>query len=217
MAMAKRADEPTRSCFVTRRRAAKEELVRFVVDPTGEVRADVAGRLPGRGMWLSAERDVVDSAVGRNLFARAARRQVRVDPDLAEEVGRLLAARVLDGLGLARRAGEVIGGFEKVRAALGGRGAAVLVEASDAAADGRRKLQSLAPHLPVIVAFDRSELGRALGRDEVVHVAVSSGVLARRLVSDARRLDGFRPGALDEAARAARSVHPEVQAATGLR
>lgn len=217
MAMAKRADDPTRSCFVTRRRRARDELVRFVVDPAGEVRADVAGRLPGRGMWLSAERDVLDRAVGRNLFARAARRQVRVDPDLAEEVGRLLAARVLDGLGLARRAGEAVGGFEKVRAALGGRGAAVLVEASDAAADGRRKLRSLASHVPVIVAFDRSELGRALGRDEVVHVAVAPGALAQRLVSDARRLDGFRPGSLEEVARATPSVHPEVQAATGLR
>lgn len=215
--MAKRADDPVRSCFVTRRRCAREELVRFVVDPGGEVRPDVAGRLPGRGMWLSAERDVVDKAVGRNLFARAARRPVRVDPGLADEVERLLAARVLDGLGLARRAGELVGGYEKVRAALAGRRVAVLVEAQDAAADGRRKLRSLAPDAPVIAAFGRSELGRALGRDEVVHVAVAPGTLAQRLVTDARRLDGFRPGSLHAAATTAASVHPEARVAIGSR
>lgn len=215
--MATAKDEPRRTCFVTRREAPREGLIRFVVDPEDRVRADVAARLPGRGIWLSAARDVVGKAVARNMFSRAARRQVRVDPDLADEVERLLAARVLDGLGLARRAGDVVVGFEKVRGALRAGRVGVLVEASDGAADGRRKLHGPAPDLPVIGAFGRFELGRALGRDEAVHVAVAPGALARRLVTDAKRLDGFRSGSFDGAAPVGAPIHDDVQAVAGSR
>ena len=192
-----RRDVTERRCLVTREATDRERLIRFVVDPAGRVLPDLDQRLPGRGMWLSAERDVVNKAGARRLFAKAARAPVQVDADLADQVERLLAQRVLDGLGLARRAGQVAMGFEQVRMWLRSSSAAVLVAAADGAADGREKLRRLAPHLPMITALSRAEMGAALGRESLVHVAVGPGGLARRLVRDAARLAGFRPGALE--------------------
>jgi predicted RNA-binding protein YlxR (DUF448 family)/ribosomal protein L30E len=171
-------------------------MVRFVLDPAGQVVPDVDGRLPGRGMWLSAERNVLNRAVAANMFARAARMRVKVAANLADQVERLLAGRALDCLGLARRAGQVAMGFDQVRAYLRSSSAAVLVAAADSAADGRRKLHRLAPGLPVITAFSRAELGAALGRSAAVHVAVAPGGLARRLIGDVQRLAGFRSDVL---------------------
>lgn len=191
------ADEPQRRCIVTRRSRDRRELLRFVLDPEGRVRLDLEQRLPGRGMWLSADRDVVNKAVEKNLFARAARTRAVVPADLAAEVERLLARRALDTLGLARRAGAVSAGFEQVRAALRADDVAALLAAADGALDGRRKLHRLATDLPLITAFSRAELGAALGRDDMVHVAVAPGSLARRLLSDVERLAGFRPEAIE--------------------
>jgi ribosomal protein L7Ae-like RNA K-turn-binding protein len=157
------------------------------------VRPDPDARLPGRGMWLSADRNVLDKAVARNVFARAARAPVQAEVDLVEQVERLLARRALDTLGLARRAGQVAMGFERVRLRLRAGTAAVLVAASDGAADGGRKLRALAPRLPLITAFSSTELGAALGRERLVHVAVAPGGLAQRLLRDVERLAGFRP------------------------
>jgi hypothetical protein len=206
MRMAATAESMERRCLVTRESRDPSRLVRFVVDPEGRVRPDLEQRLPGRGMWLSAERDVVDKAVGKNLFAKAARAQVRAEPDLASEVERLLARRALDTLGLARRAGALNAGFEQVRARLQAEGAAVLVAASDAARDGRAKLRRLAPALPVVTAFSSRELGAALGREMVVHAAVAPGGLARRLLCDVERLAGFRPDAVEWPERRAQSL-----------
>jgi predicted RNA-binding protein YlxR (DUF448 family)/ribosomal protein L30E len=191
--MAERTDATTRRCLVTRQVLPRERLLRFVVDPEGCVRPDPDARLPGRGMWLSADRNVVNKAVARNLFARAARAPARVEVDLAEQIERLLARRALDTLGLARRAGQVAVGFEQVRLSLRAGTAAVLVTATDAAADGRRKLRGLAPQLPLITAFTSTELGAALGRESLMHVAVAPGGLAQRLLRDVERLAGFRP------------------------
>lgn len=208
-----------RRCLVTRQSGAPERMIRCVVDPDGEVRPDLARRLPGRGMWLSADRDVVNRAVGRNLFAKAMKAPVRVRPDLADEIERLLARRALDSLGLARRAGQVCAGFDQVRIGLRTREAAVLLEASDGAADGRRKLRRLAPEVPVVTAFASAELGAALGRESVVHVAVAPGPLATRLIGDVERLAGFRAGAIEWPATPSRpaSEPTMMQPATGPR
>jgi len=216
--MAKPAKSTQRRCLVTRESRDPGRLVRFVVDPEGIVRPDIEQRLPGRGMWLSAERDVVDRAVAKNLFAKAARAQVRARPDLAAEVERLLARRALDTLGLARRAGQLTAGFERVRVWLQTEAAAILVAASDAAADGRAKLRRLAPDLPVVTAFSSSELGAALGREMLVHAAVAPGGLARRLLCDVERLAGFRPDVIEWPARSAESLESSaIPATTGSR
>jgi predicted RNA-binding protein YlxR (DUF448 family)/ribosomal protein L30E len=192
--MARRTDGSERRCLVTRVVKGPDQMIRFVLDPAGRVVPDVDGRLPGRGMWLSADRNVLNKAVAANLFARAAGVRVQVEADLVAQVERLLVGRALDCLGLARRAGQVAMGFDQVRACLRSSAAAVLIAAADSAADGRRKLRGLALDLPVITAFSKAELGAALGREGEVHVAVAPGGLARRLIDDVRRLAGFRAG-----------------------
>lgn len=192
-----RADGAQRRCLVTRASGERNQLIRFVLDPEHRVLPDLDERLPGRGMWLSADRDVVNKAVAGRLFARAARAPAAAETDLADTVERLLARRALDSVGLARRAGQVVVGFEQVRAWLRASKAAVLIAAADGAAEGRAKLRRLAPDLPLVTAFSRAELGACIGRDDVVHVAVAPGGLAQRLLRDVERLAGFRPGALD--------------------
>ncbi len=185
-------DPKMRRCLVTRSTLDRACMVRFVVDPGGTILPDVDERLPGRGIWLSAGRDVVNKAVEKRLFGRAAKRSVTVLDGLADRIEALLTRRFYDGLGLARRAGHIVMGFDQVQAVLAGSGAAVLLAAADGAEDGRRKLRHLALKLPLITAGPGGDLGAALGREHLVHAALLPGKLAARTVRDARRLAGFR-------------------------
>ncbi len=155
---------------------------------------DVAGTLPGRGLWLTAGRDIVALAVTKRLFARAARQPVIVDDDLADRVEALLAERCRDRIGLARRAGQAVMGFVKVETALAQGRAGVLLAAADGAADGRNRLRTLAAGLPLVEQLTGAELGAAFGREHVVHAAVAPGRIAQTLIADAARLAGFRSG-----------------------
>lgn len=185
---------PERRCAVTGVRGPKERMIRFVVSPSDEMVFDAARKLPGRGIWLSPRRDVVNLAVAKKAFARAARRAVSVAPDLADRVEAQLARRCLDDLGLARRAGAAVCGFDKVRAELDAKRVALLVLARDASEGQKAKMRGPAAGLPVIELFDGSELGAAFGRDIAVHVSLAPGALAQRLLDDATLLAGFRPG-----------------------
>jgi ribosomal protein L7Ae-like RNA K-turn-binding protein len=148
--------------------------------------------LPGRGLWVSAERAALEKACERGLFARAARRPIAVAPDLIDEVEGQLTARALDLLGLARRAGGLVTGFDQVRRTLAAGRAAVLIEASDGARHGRARLGALARDIPVIAHFDGAALSRSVGRDNVVHAALAPGRLADRFVQESARLGRVR-------------------------
>ena len=193
---------PERRCIVTRSVHKRDLLIRFVVDPKGNVAPDVHDRLPGHGMWLSAERDVLNKAVEKRLFGRVAGQSVNVIDGLADQVERLLTRRFHDALGLSRRAGQIVMGFEQVQALLASAKVASLLQAADAAEDGRRKLRHLAPDLPLVVAGSRDEIGSALGRESLVHAALLPGKLAKRTLRDAMRLSGFRADIAVEGAEA---------------
>ncbi len=183
--------------LVTGEVMAEERLIRFVVGPDSTVVPDLARKLPGRGMWVAADRLSVATAARKSLFARSAKTKLTASVDLAEQVDALLARRVLDSLGLAKRAGDLVSGFEKVAAALTAGRAAWLVEASDGAPDGRRKILAAArkspkpPHLMGV--YTALELGLALGRENVIHTAFLAGRGADRWTFDVLRLSGFRP------------------------
>jgi uncharacterized protein len=181
-----------RRCIVTGEVRDKGALLRFVLDPDGRIVPDVAGKLPGRGLWLTPRRDIVATAIAKRHFARAARQPVAVDDDLVDRIEGLLAARCRDEVALARRAGQAVMGFAQVETALAKRRAAVLLAASDGSADGRAKLRALAPALPVVGQLTAAELGAAFGREHVVHAALAPGRLATALAADAARLAGFR-------------------------
>jgi len=176
---------------------AEERLIRFVAGPDGMVVPDLARKLPGRGIWVAADRASVETAVRKNLFARSAKAKLTAPKDLADQVDRLLLRRVLDGLGLAKRAGDLISGFEKVSTALTSGKAAWLIEASDGAPDGRRKILAVARKSPrqprMMAAFSAEELGLALGGENVIHTAFLAGRGADRWTFEVLRLSGFRP------------------------
>jgi uncharacterized protein len=169
--------------------------VRFVVAPDGAVVPDIAARLPGRGLWLTARRDIVEAAVAKRLFGRAARESVMVSGDLADRVEFLLRQRCADLIGLARRSGKAVAGYEKVRSALRDGEAAVLLAAADGGEGGREKVRAAAPALPLVEVLTAAELGAAFGREHVVHAVVGPGRLAKALLGDAARLAGFRAAA----------------------
>ncbi len=171
---------------------AKAALVRFVVAPDGTLVPDVAARLPGRGLWLTARRDIVEAAMAKRLFGRAARKPVTVSADLADRVELLLRQRCADLIGLARRSGKAVAGYEKVRSALRDGDAAILLAAADGGEGGREKVRSAGPDLPLVDVLTAAELGAAFGRDHVVHAVVGPGRLAAALLVEAARLVGFR-------------------------
>lgn len=173
--------------------------MRFVVGPDGAVVPDVAARLPGRGLWLTARRDIVQAAVAKRLFGRAAREPVAVSGDLADRVEFLLRQRCSDLIGLARRSGKAVAGYEKVRSALRDGEAAVLLAAADGGESGREKVRSAGAGLPLVDVLTAAELGAAFGREHVVHAAIGPGRLAAAVMVEAARLVGFRaaPGGFE--------------------
>ena len=148
-------------------------MIRFAVSPEGFVVPDLEGTLPGRGLWVTADRNTLIKAFKKSAFGKAARRSVRVDRNLPDLVETLLKRRCLETIGLARRAGIAVAGFEKVREALKHGKAGVLLAASDGAEDGRAKVRGLAGDAPVIDLFDSGDLGHAFGRDHAVHAMLA--------------------------------------------
>jgi predicted RNA-binding protein YlxR (DUF448 family) len=189
----------------------RDALVRFVVGPDGAVVPDIEARLPGRGLWLTPRRDIVERAVAKRVFARAARRPVTVPPELADRLEAMLARRCGDSLGLARRAGLAVAGFDRVGEAVRRGRAALLLFALDGAEAGRRKLGALGRDLSSAAVLTAEELGAAFGRERIVHVAVGGGTLCRRLLVDLSRLQGFRTGAALEQATDFAPARPAVE------
>jgi len=189
---------PQRSCIVTRRAAAPGELIRFVRAPDGAVVPDLDNKLPGRGVWVSASRATLETAVRKRVFARGFKADAIADPDLPERVDRLLAARVLGLLGLARKAGEVITGFDKVDKAARRRPLAVIFHAADGAEDGLRKIQAALlaggqkDNAFLVRAFNSEELSLALGIANVIHAAVPAGPMGVAVAERALRLARYR-------------------------
>jgi predicted RNA-binding protein YlxR (DUF448 family) len=173
------------------------KLIRFVAGPEARVVPDLGRKLPGRGLWVAASREAVETAARKGLFARAAKAKLAAQPDLADQVAALLHSRLLAGLGLARKAGDLTFGFEKVLAVVGQGKAAWLIEASDGAEDGRRKVLAAARRASsqprLLAAFSSSELSLALGAPNVIHTAFLAGRGAERWTLDVERLAGFRP------------------------
>jgi predicted RNA-binding protein YlxR (DUF448 family) len=187
----KTRDEPDRRCIVTGDVQPKAGLVRFVVSPEGQVLPDLAGKLPGRGIWVTAERQTIEKAAKKGLFARAAKAPVTVPENLMDMVESGLARRVVETISLARKAGRAVAGFEKVKGWLADGKAKVLLQASDGSERGKGKLWT-----PEggrwFGCLTAAELGLAFGRDSVIHGALGAGGLSERVVEEAAKLTGLR-------------------------
>jgi predicted RNA-binding protein YlxR (DUF448 family) len=184
-----------RQDLVTRQVLDESRLIRFVPAPDGSVAPDLARKLPGRGLWVAADRASIETAVKKNLFARSAKAPLKPAADLADLVEKLLVRRCLDQLGLARREGVLISGFEKSAANLRAGKVAWVIEAADGSADGRGKILALARHQTAKVcgAFTVDELSLALGLENAIHAVLLAGGRAERWTMEVERLAGFRP------------------------
>ncbi|MEM7720004.1 MAG: RNA-binding protein [Pseudomonadota bacterium] len=186
-----RSDGPERKCIASGEVQPKYGLIRFVVGPDAQIVPDVAGKLPGRGIYVAADRSALDKAVAKKLFARGAKQSVEVRADLTDEVERQLARRVVDLIALSRKSGRAVAGYEKVKAWLQMEEALVLIQAVDGSGRGKTKLST--PHFGSYIGWLTSdELGLAFGRQTVIHGALASGGLTQRVVEEANRLRGVR-------------------------
>ena len=187
-----------RRCIASAESLPRERLIRFVVGPDDGLVPDLAERLPGRGLWITADRDMIGTAISRGLFAKAARRRVQADVGLVDRVEELLVRRLANTMGLAQSAGRAVQGFDGIEAWLktgqkkNTRVAGVLVAARDASERGTEKFKGLAFDVPLIRPLTSDEMGQALGRSDATYVAVERGNFSERLLIDAERLQGFR-------------------------
>jgi predicted RNA-binding protein YlxR (DUF448 family) len=186
-----------RFCAVTGSVKPVDDMIRFVLTPDGAPVADLKRRLPGRGIWITATRDALQTAIARKAFSRSFKRDVRVSPDLADVTERLLEQAALDAL--AQKAGKVAIGFGKVESALAGDEVTAVLHAAEAAPDGVRKLEATRRRteqsdgkIAVIGRFGAAQLDLALGRSNVVHAALLSGRESKAFLARFARLERFR-------------------------
>lgn len=187
-----REDGPERRCIVTGESQPKAGLIRFVVGPDAQIVPDVLGRLPGRGIYVVADRAAIAKAASKGLFSRAARQAVKAPDGLAEQVESLLARRVIELLSLARKAGQAVTGYEKVKDWLVKGQAIALIQASDGSERGKSKLRPPERKNGFIGCLSAQEMGLAFGREHAIHGALAAGGLGLRVVEEAARLAGFR-------------------------
>jgi len=188
----KKRDASERRCIVTGDAQPKSGLIRFVVGPDNQIVPDLLEKLPGRGIWVSADRATLDKAIDKGLFARGAKQAVKVPDGLIDVVEAGLARRVVELISLARKASRAVTGYEKVKGWLISERARVLIQASDGSGRGKSKLRSPEGKGTFIGILTANELGLAFGRENVIHGALAAGGLTQRVVEEAAKLKGLR-------------------------
>ncbi len=185
------AEGPGRKCIVTGETGPKHGLIRFVAGPEGQLVPDIMGKLPGRGVYVAADRATLERAVAKKLFARGLKQPVTVPADLLGEIERQLVRRVVGLISLGRKSGDAVAGYEKVKDWLSKEQAQILIQAVDGSGRGKSKLST--PHFGHYIGWlTADELGMAFGRQTVIHAALASGGLSKRVVEEAQRLQGVR-------------------------
>ena len=204
---------PTRLCVVTRLELPPEALIRFVAAPDGTIVADLARKLPGRGVWVSCDRRHLATAIKTKVFARSLKRPVEIAADLADRVEEQLQQRMLAALAMANKAGQVVLGFVKIEKAIAAGEVRCLLHAREAASDGAgkldRKLAALAAELKfeprIVRTLAVAQLSLAMGRSNVIHAALKPGGAAKAFSREAGRLARYRSDETSDEATSAAS------------
>jgi len=192
---------PERTCILTRAARPKEQLIRLALGPDGQVAPDVRARAPGRGAWIGVGRDALDEANARGKLKGALARALKagtidIPSDLGERIEQALRQQALDRLGLEARSGMLINGAERVEVAARQGKVHLLIHAADAGEDGRRKLDQAwrvggGAGSGLVFPEGRTILSMALGRENVVHVALTDAAAARRVLHAIDRWQAF--------------------------
>lgn len=183
-----------RQCALTREVKPVSELMRFALSPDGIIMPDVDAKAPGRGVWVTLSEEAITDAVGKKAFARSLKQSVNVPQDLAQMARSRLEQRLLGALGLCRKAGLLVTGATKVRAAIDKPGIIALFTSTDAAPDGRQKmvgaLRSNAGGFPPqhFELMTSEQMGLSLGLENVIHAALVDGSAARSALYRAQQL-----------------------------
>ncbi|MCP4393280.1 MAG: RNA-binding protein [Alphaproteobacteria bacterium] len=180
-----------RKCVVSGELLPKEEMLRFVISPDCVVVPDLCMELPGRGIWVTANKSFVENAVEKNMFSRSAKQKVNVPKDLADKIENQLKQKCLSLLGMACKSGLVVAGFEKAKHALMQSSNDVLFFAKDGAINSFKKIRSAAKDTKVISDFTAEEMGAVIGRETAVHVVVKQGKIAKKLCDEAERFRDY--------------------------
>ncbi len=189
--LSRKHKETVRRCLVTRETLPMAKMIRFCVAPDGTLTPDLAHKLPGRGLWVTADRDVVAAACEKNLFNKAARRKVNYPADLDGLISTLFVKRLQNLLGMAKKVGLIVAGFEKVAEALRKGQVFCLIEATDAAQDGYAKLSRSGEGVPVVRILTADQAAQALGTGICVHAALKSGGVSDLFLAEARRFAAY--------------------------
>ncbi len=181
---------PNRTCLATGAEKAKEELLRFTLTPDRQVIPDFNKKLPGKGFYLTNSRAVLNQAVAKNIFKKFGK-NTKVDPNLGDIVENILKNRALDAINLAKKAGSLITGFEKVRENLQKGKVAFIIEATDAGSDGAAKIRNAAGNTEILTLFEVEELDKALNRVNTVHAALLKGKMAEMVRNQLQKWQNF--------------------------
>jgi predicted RNA-binding protein YlxR (DUF448 family) len=195
---------PERMCIVTREVRSPDELIRFVAGPDGKVYPDLKRKLPGRGCWVTAERELVAKAIAKKTFARALKTDAKAGEDLLLLLDQLVDQQLTGMMSMARKAGQFISGATKVDAAVRSGQVLAVFHASDAAADGIRKLDSARKawtlgtgaeeEIPSFRFFTAAEMDGLMGENAFIHACALAGQAGEGVVKRAKLLDRYRNG-----------------------
>ena len=183
--------ETVRKCIVTNETLPMDGLIRFCVAPDGMLVPDLAHKLPGRGIWVTADKEIIKTACEKKLFAKYAKRAVKCPENICEQIEMLFVRRFQNLLGVAKKSGLVIAGFEKTAETLRKKQAVCLLEATDAAEDGKEKLSRLCDGIPVIQILTAEQAAQALGMATCVHAVLKSGGISDLFLAEARRFASY--------------------------
>ncbi len=193
-----------RICIITGEDNPRDTMIRLVMGPNGSLVPDLAKKLPGRGIWISVNRAILENNIASGKFKKAVARSLKApfgddSSDLPSLIERLLIRRCLDRLGLEQKAGHIVTGFDKIKAEIMGKSVKNIVgyiTATDSSDDGRTKLSAALPEKVMISSlFNREQLSKALGKDNVVHVVVFNSGGAKILKAELDRLQNFQASA----------------------
>ena len=185
-------DNQIRRCIVTGFRANKKDLMRFVVSPENDLVPDLKNKLPGRGIWVTANKFALEKAIVKNIFSKVAKEKISIRPDLVTSIENQLRKQILANVSLAKKAGMAIFGFEKVRLELIKNTNWLLIQAFDGSSRELDRLSGRVKKENIVTCLSGSELGSVFGRNSVIHCVILNSGFIQKIIFEANRLNNLK-------------------------